>query len=193
MDAARERKKAFRKAVAEVFALIPPDARRECDATLAERLRELPAIQSAKMVMGFAAMPDEPDLSAFYRRWLAGGGHLALPVWLGGDRMLVREVKDIDRQLVSGRGGIMEPAEGLPMVEPERLDAVIVPGRAFSEGLDRLGRGAGCYDVLLGSLRACTIGVAYDFQVFPAIPVGVGDVSMDMVTTPGRLLKAENV
>ena len=188
MDEAVERKKAWRGAIAAVFSLMPAGARGRFDAALTERVGDFAFGSGAKMILGYAPMRDEPDISGFFRRWAAEGGGLALPVWLGGSRMLARRVTDWDGQLSPGRGGIAEPDASLPEVPPSELDLVVTPGRAFSERCDRLGRGAGCYDALFRETRAARIGVAYDFQVFPAIAAGGGDVPLDAVITPSRLV-----
>lgn len=192
MTTDQEQKKMWRRVMVELFLLTPRDTRRKLDSELAKRVRDVVCAGPAKMIMGFSPMADEPDLSYFYRIWLGGGGELALPVWLGGDKMILRKVDDLDHQLRPGRGGIMEPVETQPEVVPEQLDVVIIPGRAFSERLDRMGRGAGSYDALFRAGHISRIGVAYDFQIFPVIPTYEGDVPMHMIVTPARLLKAEH-
>lgn len=187
----REVKKAWRRLVVQMFALVPRQARRKLDAMLEERLREYVFHSGAAYLLGFAPMLDEPDLSVFFRRWVAEGGKLALPVWLGGEKMRMRRVTDLDRQLQPGRGGILEPVADLPEVSPGDLDLVITPGRVFSETGDRMGRGSGCYDALFRHNNPLKVGVAYDFQVFPEIPTYSGDVPLDLVITPTRIVGRE--
>lgn len=191
MDDIKEKKKAWRRALVELFRLVPREDRRRLDAALSERALGYAARSGANLLMGFAPMADEPDLSACFRLWLKGGGRLALPVWLGGDRMIIRRVDDLDSQLRPGRGGILEPLETLPEVAPETLELVIAPGRAFSESRARMGRGSGCYDALFRAHEVAKFGVAYDFQVFPEIPTYFGDVRLDAVVTPTRTVKDE--
>ena len=185
---ARERKNAWRKLIAGLFALIPQDARHKLDVGLTARLRECLAGKEVRLLLGFAPLPDEPNLSPFFRRWLAEGGRLAMPRWLGGADLSLRLVTDIDSQLRPGRAGILEPRPGLPEVPPEELGLVIAPGRAFSEELVRMGRGSGCYDSLFRGQQPFKVGVAYDFQVFPELPAGAGDVPVDVVVTPSRIV-----
>lgn len=188
-----EGKAAWRRFTGEAFRLLPRTPRGPADRALAERVREYVFESGARLLLGFAPLPDEPDISGFFRRWVAEGGRLALPVWLGGDAMRFRLVSDWAGQLRPGRAGIMEPADSLPEVAPDRVDLALVPGRAFSEGRDRLGRGAGCYDALFRGHAMAKVGVAYDFQVFPEIPHGPGDVPMDLIITPTRIVGREAV
>lgn len=64
-----------------------------------------------------------------------------------------------------------------------KLDLVIVPALAFDKKGNRLGRGKGYYDRFLKRLsnRTNTIGLAFDFQVLPNLPVEENDVPVDKV------------
>lgn len=190
MPEVREKKKAWRRLAVDMFALVCRDERRKLDLLLADRVREYVLARKARYLLGFASMPDEPDLSAFLRRWVADGGKLAMPVWQGGSCMRLRSVDNLDVQLRPGRGGILEPTPDRPEIAEEELDLVITPGRFFSERRDRMGRGSGCYDALFRRRSVANVGVAYDFQVFPAIPASEGDVAVDAVITPSRIIMA---
>lgn len=189
VDDVRERKKAWRRLVVNMFALVPREDRRRLDAALSERIRDFVGHCGAKRLLGFAPMSDEPDLALFYRGWLAGGGELAMPVWLGGSEMRIRGVGNLNQDLRPGRGGILEPVDTLPEVEPKDLELVITPGRVFSESLTRMGRGSGCYDALFrDNPDLIKVGAAYDFQIFPELPTYFGDVPLDFIVTPSRIV-----
>lgn len=188
MPDTREEKKAWRRLAADLFALVPPDGRRELDAVLRERVREYVFDSGAAVLLAYAPMADEPDLSAFLRQWVREGGRLFLPVWLGGGEMLLKAVTDPTTQLRPGRGGILEPVDECRGADADEVELCITPGRFFSEARERLGRGAGCYDRLLSRPGMKTVGVAYDFQVVPRLPVDVFDRPVDVVLTPTRLL-----
>lgn len=180
-------KNAWRRLAADMFGLVERGARRDQDRVLTERLREYVFARGARTLLGFGPLSDEPDVSDFFRRWLDEGGKLALPVWLGGSAMQLRQVNEFDR-LTPGRSGILEPLLDSPEVEPEEVDIAVVPGRLFSEKRQRLGRGAGCYDALFGGRKILRLGVAYDFQVYPELPTVESDQVMDMIVTPTRII-----
>ena len=89
------------------------------------------------------------------------------------DPCLLREKS----KLVRGLYGISEPAIKKPL-EPQDLNLVVVPGVAFDKQGRRLGRGKGYYDRFLGKIpsHVNTLGLAFDFQVLPAIPVTKRDI-----------------
>ncbi len=183
-----ERKNAWRRLGRELFALMPREERAALDAALCERLRDCVRPVGAEVLLGYMPMRDEVDATAFFRWWVAEGGRLALPVWVGERDLLLREVGDLDAQAAPGRGGILEPVAGCAEVAAGAIDFVIAPGRFFSERCERLGRGAGCYDALPVRQGVKTLGVAYDFQIVPALPVDAHDAPVDAVLTPTRLI-----
>lgn len=188
MTEAVEAKKRWRRLGADMFALADREARRPLDERLASRLNEYAVSLGVRALLAFMPLPDEPDIEPFLRRWLASGGSLALPVWRGGEACLLRRVDDLDSQLRPGRGGILEPIAFLPEASAEEFGLAVTPGRFFSENCDRLGRGAGVYDSLFRNSDMRRVGVAYDFQVFPAIPATERDIPMDAVVTPSRTI-----
>jgi 5,10-methenyltetrahydrofolate synthetase len=186
MNDVRAKKQSWRRLLTDMFRLIGRDERRALDGRIALRVAEYASGKNVRLLLGFAPMSDEADCSSFYREWLKSGKRLALPIWLGGNAMTIREVTSLDDQLVPGRGGILEPLASLPEIDPAALELAICPGRAFSESCGRMGRGAGCYDALLAKYGTPSCGAAYDFQVFPEIPESSGDIRLDAVLTPTR-------
>ena len=85
--------------------------------------------------------------------------------------------------LRKGAFGIWEPkADGEEAVEGA-IDLIIVPGVAFDAQGHRLGRGRGFYDRLLSSLDTPKVGICFDFQLVPSVPVESFDHPMDHVIT----------
>ena len=95
-------------------------------------------------------------------------------------------------ELLGGVYGIPEPPES-PPVDPRALDAILVPGTAFSPAGGRLGMGGGYYDRFLPRLRAdcLVIGVAYDWQLQDALPLQPHDTKMNHVVTDRQCLHCE--
>lgn len=82
--------------------------------------------------------------------------------------------------------GMLEPDTLEPELEPDLVDAVLVPGLVFDRFGTRLGYGAGFYDRLLPLLRPNTvlIGVTHDDLVFEhPLPKDAFDVPMTHIVT----------
>ena len=86
----------------------------------------------------------------------------------------------------AGRFKIPEPLADAPLVLPEQLDALVIPGVAYDRRGYRLGWGAGFYDALLRRAhRARRVGVCYDFQLVDECPHGPADEPVHVVITDG--------
>jgi 5-formyltetrahydrofolate cyclo-ligase len=75
---------------------------------------------------------------------------------------------------------------------PDSIDLILVPGVAFSNDRQRLGRGGGFFDRLLAgrAAKAFKLGICFSFQIVDTMPVEGHDVLMDAVVTESTELKA---
>ena len=127
---------------------------------------------------------------------IAGGKRVVVPYCIVETNQLeLFHLEDVT-ELVEGAYKILEPKpelRGLPAkrVAQQELDLVMVPGTGFDLRGARMGQGKGYYDRLLTGARpdAPLIGIAFDCQVFDAIPVAAHDVFMDAVLTETRLIR----
>ena len=95
--------------------------------------------------------------------------------------------------LLPGAFGVREPsADSAHAVSPDTLDLILVPAVAFTNRGARLGRGGGFYDRLLASLPAhtCKIGVCFDSQILPDLPIEPHDQHVDFIATESGLQPA---
>ena len=90
---------------------------------------------------------------------------------------------------LSGFGTLQPQRKGANLIEPGELNLVIVPGIAFDKEFNRVGYGAGYYDVFLKEAKnAGRMALAYDFQLVRAIEAEGHDEKMDVIVTPDRVL-----
>lgn len=103
-------------------------------------------------------------------------------------RMLPIEIKALSSGVTEGYMGIREPVEGMPVPVAD-IDLVVVPGLAFDERGNRLGRGRGFYDRFLShsDFHGKSCGIAFEEQVRDEVPVGPTDVRVDMLVTDARI------
>lgn len=89
------------------------------------------------------------------------------------------------------QGKVVALPEDEPLIDPQLIDVVIVPGLAFTAAGDRLGQGGGWYDRFLSRIRpdCTTVGVGFDPQIVPTIPTEDHDVVLDMVVTEAVTLR----
>jgi 5-formyltetrahydrofolate cyclo-ligase len=87
---------------------------------------------------------------------------------------------------------VREPRLDAPLVAPQDVDVILVPGLAFDGVGRRLGYGQGYYDRLLGDLRAVRIGLAFDFQLLAEVPAFDHDLPVHTVVTDRRVLRSQS-
>jgi len=156
---------------------------------LCERLEaQLP---SARAILFFAPLPDEPDVWPVLERALALGTVCALPYFDASTQAYgARVIQKIGTDLVAGKFGVREPAAQCAAMPLNQLDLVLVPGLAFDRFGNRLGRGRGFYDRLLGEVSGVKCGICYQGQLLESLPTEGHDVSVNFIVTPNECLKA---
>ena len=132
----------------------------------------------------------EVDTRPLIRTLRSEGRTVVLPVvasFAGAPRLRHVRFEGEDR-MRPNRWGIAEPA-GAEEVEPEALDAVVVP--AFGAGRDghRIGHGRGFYDAFLAGLDALTVGAVYARCLVATVPAEPHDVPLDLVVTEREVVR----
>lgn len=103
----------------------------------------------------------------------------------GLESRVVRSMEDF----VGGPMGLREPEpDSSPLVEPEAIDLVVVPGIGFDIGGHRLGFGTGYYDRFLTTTEATRVGLAFSLQIIHRIPRGPDDEPVDWIVTETEVI-----
>ena len=186
----RDRKAALRRSVRDARRSLPTPERRQASEAIAARLRLLPELLTARVVLVYAASATEVDIEDAAEGLRSRGVRTLYPRVDGEDLALV-PVSRIE-ELVDGHRGIREP-KGLA-ADPSIVDAVVVPGLAFDLRGWRLGQGGGHYDRLLPRIAdALRIGVAFTCQVVPQVPRDAHDIAMDLLVTERSVHRFERL
>jgi 5-formyltetrahydrofolate cyclo-ligase len=178
-------KKELRARLREVLASISPEEIKAKSIMACHRLVEQPEYIRAEVMMVFLSLPNEIDTTPLVlRAWQDQKRVLAPKLSWEQRRMLPIEIRSLTEDLSDSMLGIREPAAGVP-IPIEMIDLVIVPGLAFDQYGNRLGRGRGFYDRFLAhpEYRGVTCALAMEEQVTDHVPAGPLDRSMDMLVT----------
>ena len=158
-----------------------PAAVRQVEADIVFSTIEKMAVwQQAQHILCYWSLPDELPTHEAVGRWLVAGKSIYLPRVKGDDLEIVpyHGPQSLDD---NNRFHIGEPVGDA--VDPSMLELIIVPAVALDKKRNRLGRGKGYYDRLLGSTQCPTIGVVCDFQLVDEVPVEPHDRPLDYVVT----------
>ena len=95
------------------------------------------------------------------------------------------QIKDLYKDTKKNKYGILEPNQHASEFSIDKIDALIVPGLAFTLDGKRLGYGGGYYDKLLSNkaFKAFTIGFCFSFQIKKDLPTESHDKKVDHVIT----------
>jgi 5-formyltetrahydrofolate cyclo-ligase len=154
---------------------------------IADRLEDWPSWRSSAVVALFATLSGEIDTQPLVELARRDGKRILFPRMLEGRTLDFAVAEDIG-SLRPGRYGVREPDHQSRVETPAANAIVFVPGVAFDRKGGRLGRGAGYYDralaVLAGqSRRPQFVGVGFESQIVPSVPMDSHDRRMDVVVT----------
>ena len=178
-----------RETIARILTLSETD-RDAQEESLTKRFATLPGVDRAEWILLYAsAFPEEVRTAAMLRWVLERGKRLVCPrVDRKAKELRLHAIGDLAEDFQPGTLGIPEPRRGCPVIAPDRIDWVLVPGLAFDPRGYRVGRGAGLYDRLLPRLRAEVPrwALILDPQWVDAVPDEPHDVPLDGIASPSR-------
>ncbi len=164
------------------------------------KLIALPEYLAAKTVMLYLDYGPEVRTRPFLPEILSGPRRVVIPYCVE-DRLglfLLESMDELAKGTAVGLSQLWEPRPELrdragKGVAVSDLDLVVVPGVAFDRRGARLGHGQGYYDKLLAELSPAVprVGLAYQCQVFPRIPVEAHDVPLDKIITESAIYARE--
>ncbi len=182
-------KRELRHELRRKLAAISAEELQRRSAAACRLLCETKEYRRAEVVMLFLSTPQEVDTTQLaLQAWADDKRVLAPRVAWDQRRMLPIEIQSLASGVEDGYMGVREPLEGLPVPVAD-IDLVVVPGLAFDEEGNRLGRGRGFYDRFLShpDFRGVSCALALEDQVVDAIPIGPSDVRVDMLVTDQKV------
>lgn len=172
----------LRRLVRKLESAETPEKLRGSGEVLISRFLASPEYDKANVLFLYCGVGTEPDTRPIIADALSRGKRVALPAITGPGIMEAREIRS-SGQLVPGRFGIPEPDIACPIILPEELELILVPGAAFSPDGGRLGRGGGYYDRYLPRTRCVKIALVRALQLFDSIPTDTHDIPVDVIIT----------
>jgi 5-formyltetrahydrofolate cyclo-ligase len=142
------------------------------------------AMKPGIIVAGFMPMKSEINPIPLMRKLAAAGAQLALPTIAGRGQPLIMRAYRFGDKLARAQWSIREPKSDVPKVAP---DILIVPLAAFDRAGQRIGYGAGYYDLTIRALRGkkpvAAVGIAFAAQEIREVPATPRDERLDFVLT----------
>lgn len=137
----------------------------------------------------YRPLPGEVEPRAIEEHLRAGGARLHYPRMRPEDRekMDFVHVSDTEAEWKKGPYGFEQPHERLPAADPAHLGLIFVPGIAFGQSGERIGRGKGHFDRFVPQApQAVRAALAFDFQLFPSLEQNSWDQPVHWILTEKR-------
>jgi len=164
---------------------------------ISQRCLDQTVVLQSKTILAYVGVRTEVQTTAFISTLLGLGKSVAVPYCQDG-QLIPFQLESLN-DLTPGMYGIPEPKTDLRQiagrrVSVDRIETFIVPGVAFDRCGRRLGHGKGYYDRLLqwGSNDAVKIGLAFECQLVPEIPIEHHDIPMDYLVTETAVYNTAN-
>ena len=122
---------------------------------------------SFQTVMVYLSMKSEMITEELINYLFKHGKHVIAPeVDTESTQLIPRLIQNLDIDLEKHNYGMLQPKETCPIIPPDQIALIIVPGIAFDLNGYRLGYGKGFYDRFLPACtHAITIGLAFHVQI----------------------------
>ncbi len=178
----RRRGRALRKGIKNSAAL---------SGKICERIMGWDLFEASLRIMSYSPIDGEADVSEVNKA-VAASGELYMPAVVSDKGMSSIEARRFFEEAVcvKGKYGISEPPPGAPVIKPEDIGLIFVPGIMFSPSGGRIGFGCGYYDrFLISCVSAVKAGVCFEAQMEKNFKTGEKDVEMDFVITEKRIYR----
>ena len=177
------------------------EQRRDYSDRIVKNLTNLPCYQHADAILTYVSFRSEVDTFPLMERAFADGKAVFAPKVSGKEMDFFRIYSSAD--LTAGYHGILEPSSEYSYDEwaDDQIGQCILicmPGAAFDRMRHRIGYGGGFYDRFLSGLsgrgektagtahsrvKATTAALAFDCQIFEAIPWEAHDIRPEWIIT----------
>lgn len=196
MEKLKKQKARTRKLISEKLGKYQDKRLREVSLLITNRITVSGWWKDAEAIFTYLSFKGEVETRPLIEQALHEGKTVAIPR-ITGDELIFYRVTSVESGLVENDYGILEPPHDAPAADPCAYGKtlVIVPGLAFDEDCNRLGRGKGFYDRYMASARSrCRerlmfIAPAFSFQVIERVPAGPGDERIDAIITESGAIR----
>lgn len=174
-------KRALRAHFLALRAAIPASQRLEWDAALCRAVAETEEFARATLLLCYAHVNSEPDLTPLYELAVKRGKRIAFPRCEG--TALYFHVVSSPDALTPGRFSIPEPPKSAPLAECDADTLCILPALSAAPDGTRLGYGGGFYDRFLPTFKGSRVLPIYDSQLSTALPREDTDFPVSLIIT----------
>lgn len=178
-------KKSLRKKMLEIRRSLSEDIKASESKTIYQNIINSDYYRNSNLIMAYVSLKDEVQTLSLMKTVINDGKKLCIP--FVRDRsgiMIAAYIEDLS-DLVIGEFGILAPdSNKLRIVDPKKIELILLPGVAFDYAGHRLGMGLGFYDRFLSkAISAKLVALAFSCQIVSDVPSEAHDYVMDYIVT----------
>ena len=150
------------------------------------------AFVQAKVIMGYLAMPNEPNIDEVLTTALRMGKTVCVPAFTA--RKGVMRAAQLLRfeELLVGAYGIRTVPCDAETISADKIDLILTPGLVFTGYGARLGLGGGYYDRFLPlASNACRMGVLFECFLRESLPSERHDERVHCLAMESRVIRCD--
>lgn len=175
-----------RRALLKARQRMPARISKEKSASICQTLQSWSVFGRSRLTLAYCSFRGEPDLSPLLQQHRVWG----LPRCEDQALTWHRWFSTCHWPLRPGTYGITEPDPNSPLVDPDRVDLILIPCLACDVNGYRLGYGGGFYDRMLADPRwadKITIGIVFEYARVPQVPRQPWDIPLSGICTESGL------
>lgn len=183
-------KKSLRREFKEMRQLMDRHERKECDRLITESFLTSNAYAENGVLLSYVSTDIEVDTYSIIDKALNDGKRVYVPKCYEGSIMRFFRIFSFS-DLAKGYFEISEPSGETEEYDGESA-VCIVPALSYDPYGGRLGYGMGFYDRFLSANRQLnTVGLCYESNIMPRLPVDEYDISVKKIITEVRTIDTE--
>lgn len=187
-------KKELRAMIREKSKTLTNEYRQKANAGIESRIMMHPIFQQVETIFCYVSMPEEPDTREIIETAWSMGKRVCVPRCIPGpehrmEAVIIRSWEDLE----PGTLGILEPKQGLPVIDGYKIDLALIPCVSADRFGGRLGHGAGYYDRFLHGQSMYKYCLCFEElmaeQIAGAdrVPMDPYDIVMDRIFTEDKV------
>ncbi len=179
-------KKELRAKIKEKAQLLDAEYINSSSTQMQKKLIDLPFFKESSSVFIYVSTEKEPDTSLVIKEALKKGKKVYVPKCIRKGVMFPVRI-DENTVFKSGYMNIPEPEE-LIIEENAKIDLAVIPCVSADFKGNRLGHGAGFYDIFLQDADIKKICLCFEKLISPEIPTEDHDIKTDVLITEKTVL-----
>ncbi len=175
-------KKLLRNEIKTKSEALSTEYKKASSAQICSRVLSSASFRNAESIFVYVSTDNEPDTREIIEKALSRGKAVYVPKCIKKGVMLpVRITRGT--KFISGYMGIKEPEKYDEEIEIKEIDLSVIPCISASLSGERLGHGAGFYDIFLKKVKTEKMCLCFHKLISDIIPTDENDIPMDCIIT----------